>query len=105
MAKKTRKKPKNRLNLPNFSPQGVILCKKTIKSGNSAEYWAFPSADALENIEDMYTNYPNHLIFTKGKSYIYMKDVLKESLLIKSNGGLWFPFDLNRFNEIFRFFT
>lgn len=98
------KNRKKRQKLPNFSPKGVIICKKTVKTGNFQKYWVMLEGVAKETALDLYTGHRDYIIFKRGKTYIYMQNTIKGLLLIKSEGGLWFPFRLNKFNEIFRFF-
>jgi hypothetical protein len=95
---------KKRQNLPNFGGSGLILCKKSIKTGEMTRVWDFSDAD-LEIPMQSALNFPGFMLFTKGKFYKYMKLSKTGKFLVKTDSNTWFPFNLHFFSRYFRIFT
>jgi len=102
MPKNTKTKV-NRRKQPNLGDNGVLICKKTIKSGDTSVLWDYSYIHAPSYTS---TNYPDFETFSFGRAYEYIKLVKENNtVLIKTNDDRWMPFNMNYFNSYFRKFT
>ena len=95
----------NRRKYPIFNENGLVFCKKSLKTADIHEYWDIKSCENIEQLLDAFLSFPDFALFIEGKFYKYIYTGKPRSFLIKTESTNWMPFNLAYFNRIFRKFV